>query len=625
MDKELSKYSGRLNVLFLVLFVGLVILVLRVSYIQLAKGDDYAKKAETNRYAQQVIPAPRGQFKDRNGELLVTNKPAFTIQFTNDDKSIEKQIPTIAKKLTLVLNDGAKEPITEQNLIDLMNGKKDDLPNSTPRKIKVNATEKQVAYVSEHMDELPGISVIPEATRDYPMLTYGAQIFGHMQPILKETWKDYKDKGYLMTDQVGVTGLERQYEQYLKGEKGASRVEVNIHGNPIRGDGLTKQVDKKPVPGDDLVLTIDKKLQMITEDALAAQIQQLKGTVKHAAAVAMDPNTGEVLALASYPSFDPNHWLNGISDKNYALYAPAEMNQVLQAYEPGSVIKMITTMAGLKEGVITPGEKIYDPGYKVIGGSKFKSWSTGLGSVNGKEALEKSSNVYMFTVGMRLAQYDKIGQIGFANWVEQLDMPAVQKFRNYEKEFGIGVKTGIDLPFEQTGDYTYSKDTAINMPFLAIGQNQSVTPIQLAQYVSTLANGGKRLKPFLVKEIVDNSGAVVKRNDPEVLNTISFTPEQLQYVRDGMLMATSDPNGTAYSTFKDKSYKVAGKTGTAETGRNTENYSFVGYAPADKPKIAIAIMIPDGRVGAHSYEMWGPIASKMLDYAMNEPQKPANK
>ncbi|WP_018132128.1 penicillin-binding protein 2 [Effusibacillus pohliae] len=629
MQKEnQSQHSARLHSLFMILFIGLVLLLLRLSYIQLGKGKDYAAMAEANRYVQQVLPAPRGQFLDRNGEILVTNKPSFTIQFTNSDEQVEKQIPAIAERLVQLLNDpNDKEKISKDEMIAIMQGKKDNLPKSTPRKVKVNATELQVARVKEHLNELPGITVIPEALRDYRYKTFASHVFGYLNSIKPEMWKEYKDKGYRMTDRVGYTGLEKQYEDYLRGKDGATRVEVNIYGDPVHRGGSAEFIEK-PVPGDDLVLTLDKKLQQVTEQALAERVNALKGRgVKHAAAVAMDPNTGEVLAMASYPPFDPNHWLNGISDENYKLFQQAEWNYAAEyPIEPGSTVKMLSVLMGIKEGVIRPNELIWCGGSLNIASYRAGDWNPGgHGSIDGKKAIAESCDVYMYTIGMRLAKTNLLSQMSVGTWAQKYDLPAIEKLKQYQHEFGLGVKTGIDLPFEDVGRYNYAKDTAVNLPFMLIGQNEAFTPLQIAQYVSTIANNGKRMKPYLVKQIKDPNGKIVKETQPEVLNTVSFPAELLQYVRDGMRDVTHAPYGTASYTFGNKPYDVAGKTGTSETGRGTENYWFVGFAPYNNPKIVVSTVVIDGPLNAHSYEMAGPIAEKMLDAYFNVETKPDQK
>lgn len=632
MDKDnQSHYSGRVHLLFLTIFIGLLILLLRLSFVQLSRGEDYVSKAEANRYAQQILPAPRGQFRDRNGEIIVSNKPSFTIQYANplttrNRKEEDQLIQALADKLMPLLEDPAdKEKTKWEDLIAIMKGEKDSLPRSAPRKLKVNATDKQVAMIREHLDELPGIAVIPEPIRDYRLKTFASHIIGYMNSIKDTTWPQYRDKGYLMTDRVGITGLEAQYEPYLKGIHGATRVEVNIHGDPVRKDKDAMYIEKKPIPGNDLILTIDKKLQQATEEALAERVTALQknSKVRNAAAVAIDPNSGEVLAMASYPPFDPNHWLNGISDENYKVFLKGQINHAAEyPYEPGSTVKMLTTMAGLKEGVIKPDEKILCLGSKNIAGYTALDWKhEGHGWVDGRKAIAESCNIYMYTVGMRLSHHEQLGSMGISAWMEKYDKPAVNKLRKYQNEFGLGVKTGIDLPFESNGKYNYFEFAATNMPFTAIGQNSNFTTLQLAQYISTIANGGKRMRPYLVKEIVDSNGQTVKKAVPEVLNTVSFSKEELQYAKEGMWQVTHEPYGTASYMFSKKPYNVAGKTGTSETGRNTENYWFVGFAPYDNPKIAIAVVVPDGVIGAHSYEMAGPIAEKMLDTFFNVPPK----
>lgn len=629
-----QEQSVRLHILFLILFAGLVILLLRLSFIQLVNGEKYAQQAEAIRYAQQNLPAPRGRFIDREGEVLVGNRPSFTIQYTDpftakDQEEKDKQIEEIAGRLAELLEDPEdKDKLSKEKIVSLIKNSPANMPRSTPRKIKVNATDRQVARVKEHLHELPGIAVIPEAIRDYRLKTFASHVFGYINSIAPEMWPEYKDKGYLMTDRVGYTGLEKQYEEYLKGTHGATRVEVNINGDPVRRGQDGNFIEEKPIPGNDLILTLDKRLQQATEEALAERVKALKSRgVEHAAAVALDPNTGEVLAMASYPPFDPNHWLNGISNENYALFKPAEMNRVIQAaVEPGSTVKMLSVMVGIKEGVVRPDETIYCGGSLNIAGYNAGDWDPrGHGSINGKKAIAESCDVYMYSLGMRLAKHQYLTQMNVRNWMEKYDKPAIEKLKQYQREFGLGVKTGIDLPYEVVGSYNYNELTAINLPFMLIGQNEAFTPLQLAQYVSTIANGGNRMRPFLVKEIKSPDGSTVKKFEPEVLNKVSFSPELLQYVREGMWQVTHEPYGTASYTFRNKSYNVAGKTGTSETGRGSENYWFVGYAPYDNPKIAIAVVVPEGPLNAHSYEMAGPIAEKMLDAFFNEPANTTEK
>ncbi|BCJ88054.1 penicillin-binding protein 2 [Effusibacillus dendaii] len=631
MEAENQPQSGsRLQFLFLILFLALVILLLRLSFIQLGKGAEYQQLAEENRYAQQVLPAPRGRFIDRNGEVLVANKPSFTIQYTDpytihEKEKAQQNIETVAEKLVPLLKDPTeKENLSKEQIISIMKGEKDNLPRSAPRKIKQSATDQQVARIREHLNELPGIAVIPEAIRDYRLKTFASNVIGYLHSIRPEKWPEYRDKGYQMSDLVGSDGLEQQYEQYLKGVDGATRVEVNINGDRV--DKNADYIEKKPIPGNDVILTIDKKLQQATEQALAERVTALQkeggGRVQNAAAVAMDPNTGEVLAMASYPPYDPNDWVDGVmTNEEYARYSPGAINRAVYPFAPGSTVKMLTTMIGLREGVIKPDEKILCTGGLDLSGYYALDWlPQGHGWINGKEAIAGSCNVYMYTVGKRLGKHDLLAQYGVKSWMEKYDYPAFEKFKKYQNEFGLGVETGIDLPYEWVGQYNYQPEVTTNMPFLAIGQNVTFTPIQLAQYVSTIANGGKRMQPFLAKEIVDPNGNVIKKTEPKVLNQVTFSQDLLNYVKDGMWQVTHEPYGTASYMFKNKPYNVAGKTGTAQTGV-AENYWFVGYAPYDNPKIAIAVVVPDGRIGAHSYEMAGPIAETMLDTYFNVPPK----
>ncbi|GAX89636.1 penicillin-binding protein 2 [Effusibacillus lacus] len=623
-EEEKKPEFKRIQILFLIFFVGLAALLLRLSHIQLKNSERYQQMAEANRYAQRVLPAPRGQFKDREGNVLVTNKPSFTIQYTNpfaldEEEEADRQIRALADRLIALLEDPEdKSKPSKEKLIELMKGE-DGLPRSAPRKVKVNATVKQVAKVKEHLHELPGITVIPEAIREYPLQTFASHIFGYLNGIPPEKWPEYAAKGYQISDRIGFAGLERQYESELRGKDGTASVAVDKNGDPVDRDPDAYYVEKKPVPGNDLILTINSELQKATEEALAQRVAELRkipgNRVEHAAAVAMEPNTGEILALASYPFYDPNIWTDGLSYEEEASFRPAEMNRVIQApYAPGSTVKMLTTMIGLKEGIVKPDEQIYSSGHIYIGSYRANDWKIGgHGPVNGKQAIAESVNTYNYRIGMGLAKYDMLfNSIGLKEWKEKYEKPAFEKFKQYQREFGLGVPTGIDLPFEAEGRYNFDENAITNLPFLAIGQNSNFTPLQLAQYVSAIANGGKRMKPYLVKEIVGPDGKLVKRTEPEVLNTVSFGPDLLQYVREGMWMVTHDPKGTAYYPFANKDYRVAGKTGTAETG-TTDNYWFVGFAPYEKPEIVVAVVVPDGKKNALSSDMAGPIAEKMLD------------
>ncbi|HEU4965149.1 MAG TPA: penicillin-binding transpeptidase domain-containing protein [Bacilli bacterium] len=605
-DKH-SIVSKRLNILFLLVFITLTVLIFRLSFVQLTLGDVYTKKADQNSYIKQNIPAPRGIIKDRNEDIIVRNSPAFTITFQRLDD--DRQDPM---QLIGILSEKLNIPPYELY-------KKMD-PDGEPytRKIVTNAKSDIVAYVREHSYELPGINVVVEPIRQYVYGNLASHVLGYLNDIPEDYWKDHQDT-YKKSDLIGTSGIEKEYEKYLKGKDGELRVEVNRNYQPLN--------DKRtldPVPGDNLYLTIDRHIQEATEKALAAKVQEMHKTietVKHGAAIAMNPKTGEILAMASYPSYNPNDWVDGISNEEYQRFAPAEMNRAIQqVYEPGSTIKMSTILIGLKEGAITPYTFFHDPGITYVGGQPIRSWKS-IGTIDPYRAIAESSNVYMIETFRRVFHATNVQDVNYFNTVTQPAM--MQKVLAYHEEFGLGlIKTGIDLPYEEPGQITLENQFT-DFAFASFGQIEKYTLLQLANYVSTIANDGKRMQPYVVSKIESPNGETIEEHKPKLLNKVSFTQEQLDVVQQGMRDTITKPYGTFNWVMGNYPYPIAGKTGTSETGRGTENSLFVGYAPYDNPEVAIAIIIPDNEHESHSGTTLGPIAKAMFDAYFKLDQKPA--
>jgi penicillin-binding protein 2 len=618
---EREKHAGtgkRMNVLFLLIFVSLAILIFRLSFIQLSRGEMYLARAENNRYITQTIPAPRGLIYDRNNKELVGNKPANVITFQKLSEKIQDPMMLIGQ-----LSEMFK--MSPSELYDKMDPDGEKYSFAMPRKIVTNATDEQVAYVREHADELPGINVVQEPIRVYWEKELASHVLGYLNNIPKDFWEAHQDE-YQQTDKTGWAGVEKQYEEYLHGKDGKLKVEVNINSQPL-GKGKTTE---EPIKGADVYLTIDSDMQRATQDALAKQVEELHKTTKtvtEGAAIAMNPKTGEILSMASYPYFDPNQSIGGWSNDYYEkVFSKAEKNRAIQErYLPGSTIKMSTVLIGLKEGAITPNETIYDPGYIYFGNAKIASWITGLGSLDARKALAVSSNVYMIETFRRFGKFQNLNTPSQVEYYLNNTLPAaMDKMLNYHKEFGLGEqKTGVDLPYEVAGTVTregYASDIA----FSSFGQSENYTLMQLAQFVSTIANDGKRMEPHIVKEIKSTDGKVVKEIQPKMQNQLSFTQDQLKVVQEGMRDVIAKPYGTFSSVFANYPIAVAGKTGTAETNiNNTENSLFVGYAPYDDPQIAIAIILPMNEHNSHSYNSVGPVAKAMMDAYFKLNQKPA--
>jgi penicillin-binding protein 2 len=612
-DKEkLAGASKRMSLLFVIIFFALALLIFRLSFVQLSQGETYLASAETNRYIELSIPAPRGSIYDRDKVELVGNKPAFTITY-----QILSGVGQDPMKLIGELHEIFE--MTPEEMYEKMDPKGEKYGKTIARKIISDAKPHQVAYVREHASELPGINVVVEPIRHYRFNNSAAHVLGYLNNIDPDEWDSYKAKGYEQNEIVGWAGVEKQYEDYLHGKNGTLKVEVNRYYQPLKDRRA-----EDPVKGHDLILTIDKDLQMATEQALKEQIEFLKKhvrTVEHGAAIAMNPKSGEILAMASYPDFDPNLYIKGFSTKEYnELILPGIMNRAIQqTYQPGSTVKMSSVLIGLKEGVINRNTWINDPGKIQFGWlpngepNYIRSWRS-LGLVDPVKALAVSSNVYMIDIFKNLGKYNDYMSNAQVNTFLNKSLPeAMQKILNYHSEFGLGrTTTGIDLPYEAEGSVTEEKLPG-DLAYAAIGQSEHYTLMQLAQYVSTIANDGKRMEPHVVREIIGPNGETVKKFEPKVLNEISFTKEQLDIVQQGMRDVIAKPYGTFYAVLSDFRYPVAGKTGTAETGRGTENSLFVGYAPYDNPEVAIAVIIPDNKADSHSYDSVGPIAKKMLD------------
>ncbi|MCL2164389.1 MAG: penicillin-binding transpeptidase domain-containing protein [Oscillospiraceae bacterium] len=492
-----------------------------------------------------------------------------------------------------------------------------------------------IAEIEENGHRLCGLVINVEPVREYIDAAIIAHVLGYMGAISENRYEELKSNGYTMADSVGITGVEYQNEVYLRGRDGEKRVEVTPE------DGSVKQVEaRNAIPGNDVILTIDLDLQKVAMESLERNINYIRnmefngytdtdskqnhGDASAGAAVAIDVYTGEVLALASYPTFDPAIFLKGPDDRE-AQRAISELmvdpdkssynRAIMGTYAPGSTFKPLTAIAALEEGIISRDSLIYD-GYRVYYGSQvFRCLEGGHGWLSLKTALETSCNVFFHKIGAgnnddHVTGDAKVTGVGITNLAK------------WGRAFGLGVRTGIDLPSESTGlmptiefkrdrlnDIWRPADTAQ----VSIGQlYNSFTPLQMACYMASLANGGTFYKPFVTKQVIRHDGSIVKVTEPE-MRDIGVWPESINAVKEGMVASTSEFDGTAYRAFIDFPYRVAGKTGTAETGREatqdeSSNSLFVCYAPADDPRIAVAVVIERGVWGSYT----APVARDIL-------------
>lgn len=490
-------------------------------------------------------------------------------------------------------------------------------------------SEKTVAEIEEKNHLLPGVSTDIEPVRKYIDAQIAAHVLGYVRPISSEQLEKYKDEGYGPNDIIGQAGIELAAERYLRGKDGQKRVEVNTSGR------LTEELNGNPaIPGNDVILTIDMNLQKVAMESLERNIKAIRemggknnfGDANAGAVVAIDVHSGEVLTMASYPGYNSSIFLEGKDNKEAQkaisdLFDPDNVDKpalnraIAGAYAPGSTFKPLTAIAALEEGVITPDRIIYDSGTLTIGGWEFKclEYRNGLGAhgrLDLKKALETSCNIYFH-------------QIGYETSIDKMNKWAIY--------FGLGQKTGIDIGGESEGvlaSRKYKKERfnddwrPADTAQAAIGQiYNSFTPLQLANYMATLANGGKRYSPHLIKRVVKYDGSIV--------NEIKYEPEKIPIkqstinaVKEGMVAVTHSVDGTAAKVFADFPYKVAGKTGTAQTGlesKHSSNALFVCYAPADDPKIAIAVVVEKGAWGSYT----APIAKDILTeyFGLNSGEK----
>ena len=479
-----------------------------------------------------------------------------------------------------------------------------------------NISTKSVAEIEEKHHLFPGIITDVEPMRKYIDAGFASHVIGYIRNITGKQYEKLQHEGYGMNDAIGQAGIEGACERYLRGIDGLKKVEVNTEGR------LTEELSGKPaIPGHDVVLSIDMNLQRVAIESIERNIKLIrekggKSNFKDAnagAAVAIDINSGEILAMASYPGYDPSVFLEKADNKEAQEYISglltgtsenlSEFNRTIQGtYAPGSTFKPLVAVAALEEGAVTPNELINDTGRVNIGNMDFYclEYKTGHGLLNLEKALATSCNIYFHIIGSRTG-------------IDNID--------KWAKLFGLGELANVDITGEVEGmranketkkklykENWFPADTAQ----VSIGQfHNCFSPLQLVRYISAIANGGKLYRPFLVKKVMKFDGSIVNETIPEY-ETVPVNPETIKAVKKGMVAVTNSIDGTAVQIFKNFPFKVAGKTGTAETGREasqSSNALFVCYAPAEKPEIAVAVVIERGVWGAYA----APVAKDILE------------
>ena len=597
---EESSVGMRIGVLSMLGLALFAVLAFRLWDLQVLSGDQYVASASTNIERKIPVEAPRGVIYDRNGRLLVTNRGGLTVGLLpmamkspkTDLAGFESELSSLASLLDMpkadlasLYDEAAKDPYAD-----------------TVVKEDVSLTSV-IDYLKEHSLDFPGIEVEAADLRSYPGKTLAAQVLGY---VGKVSQKDLAQTQYAQlspNDHVGKDGVESTYDHYLRGQDGYKTVEVDSAGRPIQ-----YLADVAPTPGYNLTLTLDADLQKAAENALAQGINQahVQGFAKAdgGAVVALDPRTGQVLAMASYPTYDPSLWAGGMNSQVYARLNSKQANDpffdraIAGLYPAGSTFKPFVAATGLDSGAITPTSTFFCPGKFSLLGTVWKDWNPApLGDVSLAQALEESVDVYFYNLGYKL--YEQPGSV----------------LQNGLEKFGFGQQTGIDLPGEQAGQVGKTSAQQTRTPGadinLAIGQGDLlVTPLQLALGFSAIANGGEVWVPHLGLQVTDASGNVVHQFDDQVAGKVGISPANLDAIRKGLRLVVSSPNGTAYQIFKGFPIAVAGKTGTAQMPPGDAEAWFAGYAPANDPQIVVVALVEHG---GHGSSVAAPIVRSVME------------
>ncbi|MGN7479291.1 peptidoglycan D,D-transpeptidase FtsI family protein [Solibacillus silvestris] len=657
--KQRASLTFRMNVLFFSIFVLFSVLIFRLGYIQIVKGEDYVRELERTEEVRVNTSVPRGRIFDRYGRILVDNQPENAITYTKMQTTKSSEMLEIAEKLAHLIEqptekvthrdkldfwilrnpNDAKEKVTQEEMTKYRNENEEletkEINQEYDRRIREritdeeleqlsdfdlevlaiyremmtgyslspqiikgeNVTHEEFARVSEQLAELPGVNTTTDwkRVRLSPLAIIGRTTVPS-KGVPKSKLNFYLARDYSRNDRVGESYFEAQYEEILQGEKSVVKNITNKKGQVVE---TMTTFDGEP--GKDLVTTLDVELQQKADEIVERQLLDLKSLrgselLDRAFLVAMNPKTGELLSVVGKKiEKDEETGEPYIVDYSYGTFTTA--------YEAGSTVKAATVLMGYNEGVIKPRTVMLDAPMR-IGNITLNTLFNQHGSVmlDDLTALERSSNVYMFKIAMGIGGRTYSPGMRFS-----LAQGTLQTMRNEYAQFGLGVPTGLDLPGETVG-YQADPDTDVKLLNLAIGQFDTYTTMQLAQYISTIANGGYRIQPRMLKEIRKPSkdgehlGQIVDEVSPTILNKIENSKEEIEHVQEGLRRVYFGTNGSAKKQFATADYTAAGKTGTAEVvyygpqrdkwKTNTINIVHVGYAPFDDPEIAYAIIYP---------------------------------
>lgn len=660
--KNNINFKLRYNLITVFIYIVGIILLLQLFNLQIIHGAEYREQSNNRLTRESTLEASRGSILDNSGNELAGTSMGFSLELYKtkiDNNTLNSTILQIVNVLEtngdsyvdsfpISINPFEFNFSSEEKLAKWKKSNKFDenitaeeafykfkekykIENDNIEEVRKiiairyeitqkgyssvkaitlcsNLSRQSVLVFNERSAEFLGINVVVEPVRNYSSGTLAAHIIGNIGQINEDELSTRKDT-YNADDIIGKSGIEYACEEYLKGEDGIKQIDMSVDGT-VNEEYITKEA----VKGCDVVLTIDANLQKATEEALVATIDKIRNggfskayDANAGAAVVMNVKTGEILAMASYPTYNPQDFVGGISNDKWAeyrdnIYKPLRNKAIQDAYAPGSIFKMITAIAGLESGVVTTTEKIYDTGiYPKYTNPKcwyYTDYHRGHGNLNVSEAIQKSCNFFFYTIG------DRMG---------------IDTLEKYARYFGLGTKTGIELPNETSG-YVASRNTAsgetwyggqITSASIGQGDNQ-YSPLQIAKYISMLTNGGNVVEPTIIKSIIRTDGTEVPRSEYEQkideklgiketeTEDLGIHQENLDEVLEGMKSVAMD-GGTAYNIFRTFEIEIGGKTGSAEAGRNV-NAWFAGFAPYDDPEIAVVVFIENGGHGNYSGE-----------------------
>jgi len=593
---DTAEYRSRFQRLFAIILIATAILVIRLAYLQVIKGEEYKVRSESNSVRLRKIKPFRGLILDSRRQVLVDNQPAFDLVY------VPSRIMDV-RRIVAMLEDFYRQ--RGFSLEEDFNPAGKTRP-FFPVRLERNIPMEKIAQVETHALDLPGFVVEVAPVRKYLGGDVLSHIIGYTGEVSREELEKLEDNSLAPGDVVGKTGLERILDPYLAGKPGAEQVEVNVTGKVIKSLGRVE-----PVAGYNAVLTLDFDLQTVAAAAMEG---------RSGAAVVLDPRDGSVLAMVSVPSFDPNIFNGGISQRDWEKLAkdprhPMENRAISGQYPPGSTYKVVTAAAALSEGIITPETRFYCNGSFTLGNRSYRCWQRhGHGWVNLHRALVSSCDVYFYNLGKLLG---------------------VDKLAEYARAFGFGQRTGIDMPREKPG-LVPTKDWKLkrfkepwqpgeNIP-ISIGQGfDLVTPLQLANAYAALANGGTIWRPRLVKQIEEADGRVVKMFPPEKIGALSLTARHLELIRRGLWGVVNEAGGTGGALRRPEG-DVAGKTGTSQvvgmpradkagrtrvlSDRFRDHALFACFAPYQNPEIAVAVIVEHA---GHGGSVAAPVARKIID------------